>query len=547
MGLHFIIIYFVTHSFFNQNWNTMKLLTTFILFAALFFSPELISQTPTWSEDIAPIIYKNCTPCHSNDGVAPFALETYYNAFTWSNEIKNNVQSRNMPPWPPISSYRHYSNERVLNQIDINKIVDWVNGGSPEGNPTQAPPVPTFNRGPLLGTPEMKLTIPTHTSTATTADEYACFVIPTGLTADKFVRGIQVVPGNNSIVHHVIVQLDTSASVNNCYLGLAGAAQTMYSWAAGMSPAVFPNTANLKMGMRIKAGSNILVQIHYPVGSAGKIDSTSVLFYLYSDSSASAPNPPMRELKEDLYVMNWIFAIPANTVQTINASWPLIGNTTQDLSLFAVDPHMHLLGRSTIHFAVTPNGDTIPLNKIDDWRYNWQSYYFFKNLIKVPSGSKIYGSATYDNTVNNPYNPFNPPQLCLPGENTTNEMMLTAYQYAVYEPGDENYDLETMINEAISAATGVEEVNPLQTEMSFAVYPNPAIYGKFALSPVNLQRGKTEVTVSNFIGQPIYSNNFYNLNDLITINIGNQPDGIYLVQVKKDNYHSLQKVILSGM
>lgn len=226
----------------------MKNLFPLCLFGSLLFSVTVYSQTPTWSQDIAPIVYQHCTVCHNTGGVAPFPLEHYFTAFTWSANMAADVSVRKMPPWPPIADYKHYCNERVLTQAEIDKIVNWANAGAPEGDEALAPPVPVFNHGPLLGIPDLKLTIPTHTSTATTADEYACFVLPTGLTSDKFVRGIQIEPGNRAIVHHVILSLDTTANLSNCMVGLAGGALTMYSWASGMSPAVFPQWQRFENG-----------------------------------------------------------------------------------------------------------------------------------------------------------------------------------------------------------------------------------------------------------------------------------------------------------
>jgi hypothetical protein len=517
----------------------MKHFSPLCIFIFLFSATLLTAQTPTWSDDIAQIVYKNCAVCHHNNGIAPFSLETYTDAQLWASAMVTQVSSKKMPPWPPVADYCHYSNERVMSQADIDKLTNWANGGTPEGNETNAPVVPTFTNGPLLGQPDVKLTIPVHISQAGTTDEYACFIIPTGLTSDKYLRGLQIVPGNTSIVHHVIVSLDTSATMTDCMLGLIGA-QTMYSWAAGMSPAVFPDGNGLRLGMRVKAGSNIMLQIHYPTGTIGKADSTSVLLYLYSDSVAASQNPPMRELKEDMYVMNWTFAIPANSTQTITAYWPIIGNTTQDLSVFSIDPHMHLLGRRIVAFAVTPNHDTIPLNKIDDWSYHWQSYYFFKHLVKVPTGSKIYARAFYDNTTNNPENPFSPPQLCLPGEQTTNEMLLVACQYTTYQAGDENFDIEGLINQAIH--TGVEEVNP-STEMSFSIFPNPS-NGKFLISPTREFKGETEVVVSDVLGKPVMATKIHNLWEPVTIDIGSNANGIYLVQVRNRKNYSSQRIVL---
>lgn len=523
----------------------MKSRSLFSLIVAAAFSHNLFSQSPTWSDGIGALIYRKCTVCHNTGGLAPFALESYDDAAYWSYLFSGVITARIMPPWPPVPSYRHYVNERVLTQAQIDSIVSWVNAGTPEGNPANAPAPPLIKNGPLLGTPDVKLSIPVYTSQATTTDEYACFVLPTGFTQDKYVRGIQIMPGNRAIVHHVIIQLDTAATVTDCMLGLIGGAQTMYSWASGMEPVVFPNSNGLRMGMRIKAGSNILVQIHYPEGTAGQIDSTSILFYLYSDAEVASGNPPIREIKEDLYVMNWFFTLPPNEVTTLYASWPYIGTTTEDLSLFAVDPHMHLLGRSMISYAVTADNDTIPLNKIDNWDFEWQSYYFFKNLVKIPAGSKIYGEAVYDNTSNNPNNPFNPPRLCLPGQNTTDEMMLIAYQYTTYQPGDENYDIEAMVNEAIrNAATAAPDIKSSQLIELFAIYPNPSD-GLFVLSPRHRATGAVEITVCDILGQKVLTLNIDKPQWPVNLNIATQPDGIYLMQIRNGNSRTAYKIIVA--
>ena len=103
------------------------------------------SQSPNFSEDIAPIFYNKCTQCHHSGGVAPFSLIDYTTAAAFSNSgaIPYMVSNGLMPPWPPDSTYQNYAHERTLNQNEIDLILEWANLGSPEGNPGLAPPQPS--------------------------------------------------------------------------------------------------------------------------------------------------------------------------------------------------------------------------------------------------------------------------------------------------------------------------------------------------------------------------------------------------------------------
>jgi hypothetical protein len=535
--------------------------TGFITLLSL-FPVALIAQTPDWSTGIAQIFYNNCTVCHNHAGIAPFPIESYNDAVNYSGIMPGYINTKLMPPWPPDPTYRHFVNERVLTQGQIDSINDWINGGTPEGDPNLAPPVPHFVNGEVLGTPDLVVQIPTYTSTATTTDDYACFVLPLNIPEDKYVKAIQVLPGNPKIVHHAIVMIDTTATMTNqdCMLALANlpgsnSALTLTSYAAGVGPTVFPSgEAGLKMGERLKKGSNIMLQVHYPPGTAGEVDSTRVLFYLYSDSEVTA-TPPLRLLNVGLYTMNWALAIPANTVQTYTASYPgpftitytgSATSTTADYSLFAVDPHMHLVGRQITSWGVTPTNDTIPFERVNNWQFSWQAYYFFQSLIKLPMGSKIFGTATYDNTTNNPYNPNSPPQLVLAGENTNNEMMLIAYMYMPYEQGDENYNIDSLVNLALATytpnTTGIKPVSA-GSQPGFSVYPNPTP-GPLLISPYNLLAQPAEITVTDLLGRQLMYKKFDNLNEPVTLSASDLLTGVYLVRLRQNNFSSTQKVIV---
>ncbi|MBI3500227.1 MAG: T9SS type A sorting domain-containing protein [Bacteroidetes bacterium] len=444
---------------------------SFFIFVALSGVEVSFSQNPNWAQDIAPILYAKCTSCHHKNGLAPFPLITYSDAQAWSGLMKQDVLSGKMPPWSPDTSYHtsshqpnRFVNERILSQQEINEIVTWVNNGSPQGNPSSAPTPPTYpaQNIQLSGTPDLILKMPTFTSKASTKDTYVCFSIPTNLTQDRIIKALEVLPGNAAIVHHVIASEDTTGNSStdtsgNCYtmggqIGLGG-------YAPGERPIIFPSTAPNQMGIRLKAGSKIVLQIHYPAGSAGSVDSTQVRLFFYPSSVTT-----FREVYSSVPLTNWSLFILPNFVQTYTAHYAPLTS----ISLFSVFPHMHLLGKSVETYAYNGN-DTIPLIKENNWDFHWQGYYTYKKLLKIPMGYTLFTSHVYDNTSNNPNNPNSPPQLVTAGTSTTNEMLFDGIQYLIYQPGDENINIDSLLNPPLT--TNVNE----EVKNNFACYtfPNP--------------------------------------------------------------------------
>jgi len=504
------------------------------------------AQVPTYSEHVAPIIYNNCTKCHRSGGIAPFKLTSYTDAYLWGPYIAGAVINRTMPPWPPDVSYRRFLHERILTQDEINTIVTWVNAGAPQGDPRLEPAVPGFPAGRILpGTPDLTLTMPVYESKAAHVDEYACFAIPSGLTEDKFIRAIEIVPGNLAIVHHVIV-FAADANITDCTMSIL-AGQTLMGYAPGAPPTVFPSGDDLKLGMRLKAGSNVLLQMHYPKGTAGELDSTSVNFYFYPDNT-----PGIREVVSGPYLQNFIFPpIQPNTVQTVegwytdmNGTFQLGGTVREDLSLLAVFPHMHLIGKTIESYAIDPANDTIPLIKINHWDFEWQGFYFYDRLVKIPAGSRMAGYGIYDNTSNNPYNPYRPPQVISVGEATTDEMFLISYLSLPYEQGDENHDLARLMAVPVSSEGHLPVKR--QGNVSIRVHPNPTS-GRFEIWGWNAAvNGNTAIAVMDILGRKVYAEQVKGAASPLRINIGNQPPGTYFIHLKDNSRQALQKITVGN-
>lgn len=453
---------------------------TILLFALLFINISAANaQAPVWSQDIAPILYNKCASCHNSNGIAPFELITYNDASTQSHDIESQVESGTMPPWPPDPKYSRLAHERLLSPTEIKKIKDWVAAGAPQGNPSLAPPPPVFNPGAELpGTPDLSIKIPTYTSTAATGDVYQCFVIPSAQVAEKFIAAFEAVPGNRAIVHHVLVYADTTgtcaaldaASPGPGYTNFGGVgtndATLLGGWVPGTQPIVMPPG----FGIRLPHNADIVLQIHYPEGSAGETDSTRINFFFAPTAVRNVRIDPVLNHLGGYCNMtpDASLHIPANQTKTyhqVSTISPLLGN----ISILGIAPHMHLIGRNISVFGVTTTGDTLRYMRINNWDFHWQGFYLFRNIQKMPSGTTLYSRAFYDNTSANPENPSSPPKDVFAGEATTDEMMLTFFVWTPYQAGDENIimDTSTLIDLSVKG-------NYYKDQQLFTPYPNPA-------------------------------------------------------------------------
>ena len=446
-----------------------KLLVIVLLF---FGCVGLHAQTVNWATDIAPILYKNCTECHREAGLGHFSLIGYGNAFSRRFSIQDKTSARQMPPWKPDPTYQRYAHENRLTDAEIQLISSWVDAGAPAGDLSQAPPDPVFTQSSAVGEPDHFLTTPLFTVTAT-EDEYRCFVIPNGLSQTAYLRGLEAIPGNHEVVHHILIYEDTTGHARDLddqtpeagYVNFGGpgvqGARLIGAWVPGSRTVLMPPF----MGIKLTPGADLIVQMHYPEGVTGMSDMTTLNFFF---------TPTTQDIREvnlapllnhtPFSLENWPLFIPANGVKTYHAKFnvPLQG------SAISVAPHMHLIGRSITCFGITPLGDTLRMIRINDWDFHWQGSYTFQKVMRIPSGTMLHAYATYDNTTDNPFQPNDPPQNVWQGEATTDEMMLVYFAYMAYQPGDENIVLD-------STLLTTNTLQPVENDViqNVVIAPNP--------------------------------------------------------------------------
>lgn len=456
----------------------MKKIYLFIITAFSSILP-VEAQVPTFADDVAPIIFDKCSKCHHNGGVAPFELLTYTQVSSNGTWIQSAVNAGEMPPWPPDNNYNQYVHNRSLSAAQIQTINDWVNGGMPQGNPANTPPTPVFATGPQLGPADISVRIPDYISKATTSnDDYVCISLPSGLTANRIIKKIEIIPGNPAIVHHCLAYIDengnyqTDTTSHSCAGPVGQSIPLIAGYAPGGSPTTFPDDNLLRLGVEMQAGSNIVLAMHYPEGSQGQLDSTRINIHFYPQGATG-----VRQVSADPVLYDYAFTINANTIDSVDAYFPNASTgLPTPMTLYSIFPHTHLLGKSFIIYAVnnSPPFDRIPLMHIPKWDFEWQDFYVFKYLQKIPAGYKLYGKAVYDNTTNNPYNPNNPPQNVSFGLNTADEMFIVYFQYLTYQNGDENINVDSLIQLQTLTNNNILPIATNENGLFLSTYPNPS-------------------------------------------------------------------------
>jgi peroxiredoxin len=404
--------------------------------------------TKTYYRDVLPILQEHCQACHRPGEVGPFSLLSYREAVNWAADIKDYTQTHKMPPWKPTEG-GPFENERSLSAEKIAALAEWVDGGTPQGDPKDAPAPRQFVAGWQLGQPDLVLEPESTFQVGPTGrDIFRCFVMPTHLGEDKFVTAIEVRPSNNRIAHHALLFIDTLGQgrklerQEQAQSRVAGELDQGPGYTSGMGVGFLPrgNLGGWAPGMgarRLPEGTcyflpknaDVVMQMHYHRDGKLEKDGTRIGLYF-------AKKPVTKQLQgvvvAGAQLGRLFFLIPPG-----DDHFRLHGTTwvDQDCTVYSVMPHMHLLGREVAITMTPPNGQPQVLVHVADWDYNWQEVYFFKKKIAVKAGTRFDIDAVYDNSDKNPLNPSVPPRLVVFGEQTTNEMCFGFIGATADKPG----------------------------------------------------------------------------------------------------------------
>ena len=429
-----------------------------------------VPDKPTFAEHIAPLIFKNCSPCHHDSGAGPFPLTTYRQVRGKAKTIAKVTAKRYMPPWPADPAYSHFVGEKYLSDNEIATIARWVEQGCAPGQDGEkmAWKAPAWRSN--IGKPDLVLPLEAVNIEADMRDRFFLVKIPGVLDRDTWVRAVEFVAGTPELVHHFNGHLlrygpgrkknvfskpytleITEGEYDSDFLKLdllnddgsrPDRLHSAVNYLPGVTGTAYPNgIGTFRLPKNFVFVGN---DLHYGPAQK-KVQDRSYINLFFTDK------PPSRETRELMLGTNGVseihpkLVIPPNAVSRHSTRFQL----SDDISVLTVNPHLHMLGKSFVAYAVKPNGDTVKLIRIPRWDFRWQFFYTFKKPVYLPAGTWVVAEAVFDNTAGNVNNPNKPPKTVAErlefggaSMRAGDEMFQFIVTYMFYKKGDEEMSLE---------------------------------------------------------------------------------------------------------
>ncbi|KIG11759.1 hypothetical protein DB30_02554 [Enhygromyxa salina] len=378
-------------------------------------SSDTDALRPSWHQDIAPLIHAHCVRCHQPGGVAPMSLHDHDSAAPWAAQMLDEVVAGTMPPWGPRITERcqpdhDFVDDPTLANADVDLLARWLAAGAPVGDPATAAPLPKLDSLALTDVSASFHNAAPY-SFEGPGDAYVCFSADLGLTEPRFLDGIEVLPDNEAIVHHVLVWVTPTPPAEHpgpwdCPPGaILEGAWLLGIWVPGASPTVFPEGVSFA----VPAGAHVILSYHYhPPGPGTHTDRSGVALRWQAEPTPWLGAFALLGLHpEPDQLLDPPFMIPAGASdhpETVAEPWPV-----DEVSLFSIGTHMHYVGRDQLISVQRPGqslADADCLLHTPAWDFDWQRLYQIdRPLEQLPTlgpGDTVWMDCRYDNTLDNP-------------------------------------------------------------------------------------------------------------------------------------------------
>ena len=371
----------------------------------------------SYSETIAPLLSEKCVACHRPGGVGPWAMTSYDMVRGFAPMIREVIRTKRMPPWHADPRYGHFVGDRSLTAEQIKTMVHWIEAGAPRGDGPD--PLATQDKTWsewTMGKPDLIVEVPAYNVPATGVVSYQYPHAPNPLGRDVWIRGIEIIPGDRAVNHHVLAGIDDPKSTRSFIEQIGG----LGSYAPGRNAAPYPEDT----GILLRKEASFRFQVHYTPNGKATTDVTRIGLYFYD-------KVPKHSLQMTL-IADTTLTIPANTKAY---SGSLSHVFDRDVLLYSLLPHAHLRGSAAKFTAHYPNGREEILLSVPKYDFNWLSVYFLQSSKLLPKGTRVVFDMTWDNSAQNPLNP-DPNKIVRWGDQTWEEMNVGWLRYRDADDSD---------------------------------------------------------------------------------------------------------------
>ncbi|MDC3124163.1 redoxin domain-containing protein [Gammaproteobacteria bacterium] len=373
----------------------------------------------SYAKTIAPMLSDNCVSCHREGGIGPWAMTDYNMVRGFSLMIREVVRTQRMPPWHADPHMGEFSNDRSLSDDEIRTLVHWVEAGAPRGEGADLL-AENSQSWPIwaMGEPDVIIDIPPEDVPASGVVDYKYKMVTNPLDKDVWVKAAEIIPGDRSVLHHVITsfgELETEGRrAGRLKRGTGGG---LGGYVPGAEGKPFPDDT----GILLPAGATIEFQMHYTPAGLATTDSSRMGLYLYEE-------PPEHKL-DSMVLLNPRILIPAGAP---NHSEVMVRTFDQDVLIYSLLPHAHYRGKASEFVAHLPDGTQETLLSVPRYDFNWQTNYDLKEPRFLPAGTKMVHRTWWDNSARNPANPDATRDVPW-GQQSWDEMLFGSVRYRVIE------------------------------------------------------------------------------------------------------------------
>ena len=385
--------------------------------------PELARRAEhkniSYAKTIAPMLNDNCVSCHREGGIGPWAMSDYNMVRGFSLMIREVVRTQRMPPWHADPHVGEFSNDRSLSNDEIRTLVHWVEAGAPRGEGADLL-AENSQSWPIwaMGEPDVIIDIPPEDVPASGVVDYKYKMVTNPLDKDVWVKAAEIIPGDRSVLHHVITsfgELETEGRrAGRLKRGTGGG---LGGYVPGAEGKPFPDDT----GILLPAGATIEFQMHYTPTGLATTDASRMGLYLYEE-------PPEHKL-DSMVLLNPRILIPAGAP---NHSEVMVRTFDQDVLVYSLLPHAHYRGKASEFVAHLPDGTQETLLSVPRYDFNWQTNYDLKEPRFLPAGTKMVHRTWWDNSARNPANPDATRDVPW-GQQSWDEMLFGSVRYRVVE------------------------------------------------------------------------------------------------------------------